>query len=107
MKIKSILNEVATPPQFKKLFAAFPADTNSWKFATDEMRDIAKFFRETYNEFHQTETPIQSLNFKSFTTPSEWNSESQKFIVDVWKKMNTATRSYTLKHLKQDFPKYF
>lgn len=107
MKIKSILNEVSVPSIFKKLFKDFPANATSWKFATDEMRDIARFFRETYNEFHQTEPPIQPLDFKSFTKPSEWNSEAQRFIVDVWKRMNTETRSYTLKHLKQDFPKYF
>ena len=110
MKIKDILNESTVPSVFTKLFKSFPIDAASWKNATDEVRDISKLARETYNEFQQVDgndEVIQSLNFRSFKTPSDWNSKSQDFIVMCWNKMNAETKREFLRQAKSMFPKFF
>lgn len=119
MKIKSIMNEVripGIPATFRKFFGSFPRDATKWNQATDEMREAAKIVRETYNELQLNLTSdevedegkgIQSLNFRSFKTPSEWNSKAQAFIVVVWNKMKPDVRRETLSILKLHLPQYF
>ncbi len=73
------------PAKINSFLNKFPDDATSWKQATDEVRDISRVARETYNEetlnvSHEDKKAMKSLNFNSFTTPSKWNTEGKKFI---------------------------
>jgi len=110
IKLRSLLNEQNIPQPFKKLFAKFPRDAKGWNQATDEMRDLAGSIRQFYNELDLDLTEpevedegkgIQSLNFRSFKNPSEWNSKSQDFIIMVYNKMKPETKKRFLQHAKE------
>lgn len=110
-----IIRESSIPPLFRKLFKAFPRDATSWKDAMDEMRDITRNARELYNQIEHDFTEddednpkyIKSMNFRSFNTPSVWNSKAQDEIVRIYNLMGTETRRYFLDYLKRHFPTYF
>lgn len=69
--------------------AQFPNDADSWRDATDEIRDFTHEVRTSYNEYvldtyEDGPGAIQSLNFRSFATPEEWNTEAKKQINQLW-----------------------
>ena len=110
--IEQIIKEEQTPQIFKKLFKRFPRDAKGWNQADDTLRDIARMTRETYNELEHDFTKedendpryVQPLNFRSFKTPSEWNSKAQDFIVSVYNKMSPSTKKDLLRRLKSYSP---
>ena len=107
IKLRTLVRETSVPPPFKKLFAKFPRDATKWSQATDEPRELAKLARDLYNELDLDLTEdeienegkgIQSLNFRSFKTPFEWNSKAQDFIVMVYNKMSPQTKQQFLQY---------
>lgn len=111
-ELKYALAESSVLSPFKKMFAKFPRDAKSWSQATDEMRDMAKLARQYYNELELDLTDdevedegkgIQSLNFRSFKTPSEWNSKAQDFIIMVYNKMSPQIKKEFLVRCKELF----
>lgn len=79
-----------------KFLAKFPDDARSWAEATDEIRDMARTAREYHTEldkdmlFDEWETnpnAPQPLDFRKLKTPSEWNTEGKKYIIDTLDKM--------------------
>ncbi len=66
----------------------FPDDADSWKDATDEIRDFAHEVRTTYNEYvldlyDDAPGTIKALNFRNFT-PEEWNTKAKEQINQLW-----------------------
>lgn len=70
----------------------FPNDATSWSQATDEIRDLCRYVREAYNEHVVDTTPgdarhINSLDFRQFKKPAQWNTEARKMIEELWAKL--------------------
>lgn len=84
-----------------KFLNKFPNDATSWRFATDEIRDIARTAKEYYNELENKN--IQACNFRSFTKPSAWNTKGKKYINMVYNKMNPKTKKQFNDYLKRHF----
>ena len=74
----------------KDFLDEFPNDAKSWRYATDEIRDIARKAKEYINELQNAD--MEACNFKSFKTPSQWNTEGKKYIMKVYNKMNERTK---------------
>ena len=86
------------PKNVENFLKQFPDDTDTWKNATDEIRDIARNIKELYNERNEDDK-IEALNFKKINKPSEWNTEGKKYIRMVYGKMCDVC--------KKEFKKYF
>lgn len=98
------LDEAATTParkhpMYKKLLKfleKFPNNTQSWSEATDEIRDIARGAREShteldldllYDEWETNPEAPQPLDFRKLKSPSAWNTEGKKYIIEMLDKM--------------------
>lgn len=75
----------------------FPDNATSWTQATDELRDMTHDVRTSYNELvlnvdEDDPKAIDSLDFRSFKTPSEWNTKAKKQITELWDKLPVSER---------------
>lgn len=77
----------------------YPDNATSWAQADDGMRDLSRIARETINE--QQGMNIESMNFREFKTPAEWNKKSKAFVKKVYKKMTPETKKVFFKYFKQ------
>jgi hypothetical protein len=68
----------------------FPDNATSWAHATDEIRDISRASREFLEEDN---VAVNAVNFASFKTPAEWNTEGKKSIVANIALMSPSTRT--------------
>jgi hypothetical protein len=82
-----------------KFLKKFPDNATSWRYATDEVRDIARTAKEYYNELEYKN--LKACNFRSFTKPSEWNTKGKKYINMVYNKMNAKTKKEFNLYLKK------
>lgn len=93
------VNESTADEQRKKIVAfldKFPDNTQSWAEATDEIVDMAREAREFHTEYDldmlrdewktNPKAP-QPLDFRKLKSPSKWNTEGKKYILDMWDKM--------------------
>lgn len=85
------------PKNIERFLAKFPDNATSWDKATDEIREIARTAREYYNGItldvlEEDPKALQPLDFRSFKTPSQWNTQAKKFIRDTYAKMNDQTK---------------
>jgi len=87
-----------------KFLGKFPDNTESWKYATDEVRDIARAAKEHYNE-HEREN-IGPCDFRIIKTPYKWNMAGKKYILDVYDRMSVETRKSFDDYLKLYFDIY-
>lgn len=85
----------------QKYLDKFRDDETSWRGATDELRDIARYSREFLSELDNVE--IDALDFKSFKTPAEWNTTSKKYIMDNISKMSKLTQTKFLAHINDRY----
>lgn len=85
----------------QKYLDKFRDDETSWKGATNELRDIARYTREFLAELDNIE--IDALDFKSFKTPAEWNTTSKKYIMDNISKMSKLTQTKFLTHINDRY----
>lgn len=85
----------------QKYLDKFRDDETSWKGATDELRDIARYTREFLAELDNVE--IDALDFKAFKTPAEWNTTSKKYIMDNISKMSKLTQTKFLSHINDRY----
>lgn len=83
----------------QNFLAQFPNDAWCWSQATDEVRDLARAAKEIYNEVDlnltqdEYETKGQgALNFRSFKTPADWNTQGKKYILDTFDKMSQQAK---------------
>jgi len=73
----------------QEFLTSFPNNASSWSQATDEIRDLCFKIRSVYNEMaldlvEGDEGYIERLDFRSFKTPSQWNTEGKAFILKYW-----------------------
>ena len=85
----------------QKYLDKFRDDETSWRGATDELRDIARYSREFLAEYDNIE--IDALDFKSFKTPAEWNSTSKKYIMDNISKMSKLAQGKFLNYISDRY----
>jgi hypothetical protein len=101
---KEILLEDSFSVKLNKFISKFPDNATSWADATDEIRDMASKVRQYYNEYvldvnQDDPTALKPLNFKQFTTPSEWNTKGKQYIIDTFNKLTPDG--------KKDYFEYF
>jgi len=86
----------------EKFLSQFPDNATCWSQATDEVRDMAREARQIYNDLDLNVTEdecldlgkgLQPLDFRSFNKPSEWNTQSKKFILDTFDKMSGQAKA--------------
>lgn len=77
----------------------FPDTATCWSQATDEIRDLAREAKEIYNEIDlnltsdEYETKGQpALDFRSFKTPAQWNTQGKQYILMVFDKMSAQAK---------------
>ena len=87
----------------KTFLSKFPDDTLSWAKATDEVREIAKAAKEYYNEFDKPKKKMEACDFRSFATPSRWNTKGKKYIFMVYDKMGTQSKKEFNEWLNRHF----
>ena len=90
--------------KLENFLGQFPDDATKWNQATDEIRDMAYRIRSAYNEHtldvvEGDEGYIESLNFRSFRTPAQWNQGAKKQIRNLWTRMNDWSRTCALNDL--------
>lgn len=85
----------------QKYLDKFRDDETSWRGATDELRDIARYTREFLADYDDIK--IDALDFKSFKTPAEWNTTSKKYIMDNISKMSKLTQTKFLSHINDRY----
>lgn len=79
----------------------FKDDETSWRGATDEIRDIARYSREFLQEFDNIK--IDAIDFRAIKTPSEWNTMGKKYILNNITQMSKSTQNRFFKHLSEFF----
>lgn len=84
----------------KKFLDGFDNNATKWSEATDEIRDIARYAREFYNEIDlEDKAPHKAADFRSFKTPKEWNTKGKQYIQDTFNKMSEGCKAKFLKHV--------
>ena len=86
------------------VLSRFPDDATSWRDANDEVRDIANAsyeFLVDYDELDRDTVP--DLNFRSLTTPSQWNTRGKAFIRSNLARMSQPTRRRFYEWLDERF----
>lgn len=88
-----------TPTQVRAAIAAqFPPDANCWSRATDEVRDMARWARETLGLGEE-----HAANFRAFSTPAQWNRVGTDVIVRFYETMTDAQRSKFVNQVNASF----
>lgn len=103
--INEFINESSM--KFKKIedveryLEQFRNDETSWRGASDEIRDLARYSREFLQDFDDIE--IDPIDFKTIKTPAEWNTIGKKHIMDNIMKMSKHTQSKFFGHISELF----
>lgn len=71
----------------------FPLDATSWAQATDEIRSLVHEIRINHNDYFEEQ--IESMNWYSFTSPSQWNTEGRLEFWRIWDLTCEEARSDT------------
>lgn len=85
--LKELLNKESQLTLIKNFLANFPDDAASWGQATDEIIDLARSSREILNLGEE-----HALNRQSLHSPSEWNTQGKKYILDNYARMNAQQK---------------
>jgi len=85
--------------ELEEYLEQFPNDAKSWGDATDEVRDIARYAKEIYNEFNE-DNQIEAMDFRSIKTPSEWNTKGKEYIFKVYNMMDNQSKEHFEKYIK-------
>lgn len=102
IKLRHILQEAKQDiPFVSNFFKQFPRNAKNWADATDEVKEIARLARETYEEIDGVK--IQPIPWKSLSSPSEWNSKYQDYTFKVYSKMSEAAKTEFVRQAKQYF----
>ena len=76
--------------KIESFLSQFPDSAACWSQATDEVRDIARWSRETLEE--KEGVIIEPLDFYSFRTPSEWNTKGKQYALANFDRMKPETQ---------------
>lgn len=90
--------------KMSEFLAKFPNHAKKWSEATDEIRDMCRIVRETYNDLVINKLEgepgyIKSLNFRYMATPGEWNSKAKKQIMKLWETMTEGGKIKVARYL--------
>jgi hypothetical protein len=107
-KFKLFESKSSLPKKILNFLDKFPNDATEWKQATDEIRELARFAREIYNDItinvlEEDEKALEPLNFRSFKTPSEWNTKAKEFIISTFEIMNDESKKYFIEYFDSRF----
>lgn len=91
------LHQFKTLEDIEKYLTKFKDDETSWKGATDEVMDMARWTREYLEELDNIK--VDAIQFKNLKTPSEWNTVSKNYILNNFKKMSNSTQKEFLKYI--------
>ena len=85
--------------------ANFPDNATCWSQATDEIRDLCYQTRLMYNECvldvcESDAGYVEGLNFRSFTKPSQWNTQGKKFINKYFYKLPKYAQDHVLDYVR-------
>lgn len=83
----------------------FPTDAKSWRYATDEVRDLAEFAYDCLDDIMGL-TDIEFPNFRKFSTPSEWNTKGREFILSAYDRMDYRVKERFYNHFSEWFNPY-
>lgn len=101
--LKTYINEgkhtFKTINDIEKYLGQFKDDETSWRGATDEIMDIARWSREHLEEFDGIKQ--EAIIFKNLKTPAEWNKTGKNYILDTIRKMSNTTQEKFIKHLNE------
>lgn len=86
-----------------------PLDADSWRNATDEIKDICVELVNYYNEIDldllrsevEDGKGIQHVTRKDTKTPSDWNKKYREKIEEVYSKSSTQVKKYFEKYYKE------
>lgn len=99
--LKNYINEgkhtIKNVDDVEKFLAKFSDTETSWKGATDEIMDIARWSREHLEELDGIKQ--DAVVFKNLKTPAEWNKTGKNYILDTIKKMSDSTQKEFIKYL--------
>gem|GEM_PF-970732 len=76
--------------KIEKFLTKFPKNAKNWDKATDEIRDLSRFSREYLEEIDKT--VVEALNFRSFTTPAQWNTKGREYILANFNRMSEQAK---------------
>jgi len=79
----------------------FPKNAESWRQATDEVKDIARMARITYLEVDEKE--YEPLDFKTLKTPAEWNTLGREYITHMYNRMSDEAKKEFLDAFEHTF----
>lgn len=79
----------------------FKDDETSWRGATDEVMDLARYSREFLEEFDNIK--VDAIEFKKLKTPAEWNKTAKQYILANIEKMSETAQQQFLKHINGIF----
>lgn len=76
--------------KIERFLQKFPRNATSWSQATDEIRDMAR----TSSEYLEANEGIivAPLDFRTFRSPSEWNTKGQDYILANFDRMSPRTQ---------------
>lgn len=90
-------NDVSIEP-LTTFLSQFPDNATDWSDATDELRDTSRFINELYNAL--TDGNVVTLDFNKLGTPSEWNIESKKYILDLYNKLDIYGKKQFIEYIQ-------
>lgn len=111
ISIKEAIAEKITGHKGLDAFLAqFPSNATSWGNAGEEIRDIARIMRETYNEMQLDviegdEGWMDSIvDIKKTKKPAGWNTEFKNQIKTFWNMMDKNVQKLAIETIVEFFP---
>lgn len=75
----------------ENFLAKFPTNAQTWHYATDEVRDLARATRELLEDLE--DVIIEPVDFQAIRTPAEWNTKGRAYILANFDRMQPATKT--------------
>lgn len=76
--------------KIEKFLAKFPTNAPIWRYATDEIRDLARATRELLEDYEGV--IIEPIDFRAIKTPAEWNTKGRNYIIANFNRMRPSTQ---------------
>lgn len=87
--------------EIEKFLEQFPKNATSWAQATDDVRDLARESREHLENYEGV--IVEPLNFRSFSTPAEWNTKGRDYIIANYERMQERTKKVYYERFRELF----
>lgn len=87
--------------QIERFLERFPKNATSWAQATDEIRDLAQTTREYLDDYEGV--IVEPVDFRSVSTPAEWNTKGRDYILTNFDRMANATKERFYDYFREWF----